>query len=147
MAVYTIEQLHSLHDFKDGVIEFLEEEVPKLSARFGDKFNYKKVMYEAFAQSGIFLVARRDGEVTGMMIAFLNRSPFDYETVILKQQLFYVKENAGRTAYHLFQKFIDIGRKQANHIITMLTSETNIKPQTLKSMGFEELETWYRMEV
>ena len=100
-----------------------------------------------FAERAIFLICRRDGEVRGTMIAFLTKSPFDPSIKILQQQHFYVKPDSGRTAYHLFKKFIDIGKTEANHIITMLTSQTNIKPETLERLGFKEMETLYRMEV
>jgi hypothetical protein len=85
--------------------------------------------------------------MTGHMICFFTKTPLDPQVTILRQLSFYAKPDSGRTAYHLFHKFIDIGKKQANHIITMLTSHTNIKPSTLENLGFKELETLYRMEI
>lgn len=147
MADYTIERLRSVQDFTPEIHKFLAEEVPKISKMFNDVFNYENCIEYIFAEAGVFLLCKRNNEITGLMIAFLFKSPFDYKTILLQQQLFYVKPNSGRTAYYLFKKFIDIGKSEANHIITMLTSQTNIKPQTLEKMGFKELETLYRLEV
>lgn len=143
---YTLERVQKPVEFTEDVKKFLADEMPKLSKRFGDKLNFKNNFPEIFAQQGIFLICKRNEEITGIMVAVLRQSPFDFETTILRQVLFYVKPNSGRTAYHLFKKFIDIGKSQANHIITMITSQTNIKPETLKKMGFKELETLYLLE-
>ena len=126
---------------------FLHEHIPKISKKFGDKFDHTNRDDFRLFEKGIFLVCERDGEIQGIHISFLLHSVFDHNTRILQQQLFYCKEGSGRAAYHLFKKFIDIGKQEANHIITMLTSQTNIKPETLRKMGFNELETLYRLEV
>lgn len=144
MANYTIKRAKHL---SCNLKIFLWKEVPNISKLFGDKFNFDNCDMGKMINKGIVLYCVRDGEITGIHVSFLLSSSFDTETKILQQQLFYVKPDSGRTAYHLFKKFIDIGKLQADHIITMLTSHTNIKPQTLKNMGFEELETLYRMEV
>ena len=48
----------------------------------------------------------------------------------------------------LFDKALfAFGDCEADHIITMLTSRTNIKPCTLESKGFKMLEVLYRLEV
>ena len=142
---YTIERI-KLPIPKDVEL-FLEQEVPKISKMFKDKFNFKNRNDFILFDKAVFLVGKRNGEVTGIFVAFLYPSVFDSETKMLQQQLFYVKPDSGRTAFHLFKKFIDIGRLEADHIITTLTSQTNIKPETLEKMGFEKLETLYRMEV
>lgn len=147
MMKYTIERIRNHYHFTKDFYEFLDESVPNISKMFGDKFNIHNTVYESFALKGLVLICRRNGEIRGMMIASLFVSPFDSATIILQQQLFYVKPDSGRTAYHLFQEFLDIGKAKANHIITMLTSQTNIKPETLEKMGFKELETLYRLEV
>ena len=144
---YTIEQLTSEKDFTEHVKKYFREEAPKISALFDNKLDYRNCPIYELAKNCIFLVCRRDGVVRGHMICYIFNSPLDPKVKILYQLSFYVKPDSGRTAYHLFQKFIDIGKNQANHIITMLTSQTNIKPSTLENMGFKELETLYRMEV
>lgn len=142
---YTIERLTKVEDFTEDIKDFIHEEVPKISEMFGNDYDYTNCNYYDYALNDIFLICRRDGEVRGMMIGYFGVSGFDSNSKILRQQLFYVKPGSGRTAYHLFNKFIDIGRNEANHIITMLTSQTNIKAQTLENMGFEEMETLYMM--
>ena len=148
MTTYTIERLETLEQFKDSEVRaFLEEILPEYSARFGDKFNYAKANVRRMVERGLFLICRRNGTITGMLVAFKSRHVFDADVTLLRQQLLYAKPNSGRTAYWLFKKFIDIGKAEADHIITMITSQTNIKPSTLERLGFEELETLYRMEV
>ena len=144
---YVIEQIKTPEDFTPEVVNFLANEIPNVSKLFGDKFDYLNINYELLAKNKILLICRRNGELRGILLAFLGKSPFDPNLIILRQQLLYVKPDSGRTTYHLFKKFIDIGKREANHIITMLTSQTNIKPATLERMGFDELETLYRLEV
>lgn len=147
-TTYTIEQIDGATLITNYRLqEYLKSEVPKISAMFGDKYNYQRCPVYKLADSSIFLICKRNNEITGHLICRLFESPFDVDTKILYQLAFYAKPDSGRTAYHLFQKFIDIGKKEANHIITMLTSRTNIKPRTLENLGFTELETLYRMEI
>lgn len=144
MTTYTIERVTELHC---DLELFILENAPQLNEQFGNKFDFRNANYKLMMKRGLFLVCKRNGEIRGWMIAFKSKSVFDTNVTILQQQSFYVKPDSGRTAYHLFKKFIDIGREEADHIITMLTSQTNIKPQTLKRMGFNEVETLYRLEV
>jgi hypothetical protein len=146
-TTYTIEQLDKTTIYDKDVLLYLCDIGPKLSELYNNKLDYKNTPYEALADKCIFLVCRRNGEIRGHMICHIFHSPLDPKVKILYQLSFYVKPDSGRTAYHLFHKFIDIGKDRANHIITMLTSQTNIKPSTLESLGFKELETLYRMEL
>lgn len=146
--VYTIERLKRPDDFSPEIKQFLLEEVPKLSKTcFGDSLDVRNCSPFMMARDGLVLFGKRNGEVRGMVVASFLDSWFDPKLTILYQQTLFVKPDSGRMLYHLFKKFIDIGRLEANHIITMLTSQTNIKPETLERMGFKELETLYRMEV
>lgn len=147
MIKYEIIRVKRPEDFTREMKDFLLSEVPKIAERFDNVFDYTTCSPFTIASESIFLFCLREGRVTGIMIASLGQSIFDHKIKILRQQLFYVKPHSGRTAHVLFQKFIDIGNRYANHIITMLTRETNIKPQTLESMGFKEMETLYRMEI
>jgi hypothetical protein len=146
MTTYTIEQLDGVTLYDDDVQKYISEMGPELSKQFGNKFNSDHTPYSKLVTSLMFLVCRRNGEIRGHMLCYIFRSPLDPEVKILYQLSFYVKPDSGRTAYYLFQKFIDIGKDRANHIITMLTSQTNIKPSTLEKLGFKEVETLYRME-
>ncbi len=139
--------MEKAEDFTSDIMKFLVAEVPKINEMFGGDFDYSGFPLSAFAENAYFLVIRRNEEVTGIMLASICGSLFDKNFKILQQELFYVKPDSGRSAYYLFQKFIDIGRLKANHIITMLTSQTNIKPSTLVKLGFKQTEVLYTLEV
>jgi len=145
-TTYTVDRLNS-YTLNDEVFKYLDEVGPELSKKFGNKFDYKNSPVHTLVENTYFLVCRRNGEIRGHMICYIFNSPLDPEVKILYQLSFHAKPDSGRTAYHLFQKFIDIGKHHANHIITMLTSHSNIKPSTLENLGFTELETLYRMEI
>ena len=144
MTTYTIEKVNCVDD---ELLKFLQEEVPKISEMFDSKFNYENCDLEHMVKNGVFLVCKKDNFLTGFHLSWLMSSPLDVTVKILTQQLFYVKPDSGRTAYHLFKKFIDFGQTHADHINTMIGRHTNIKASTLKRWGFEELEVMYRMEV
>ena len=144
MTTYTIERIDTLDD---DVKEFLQKEMPNLIRISGNRFNPNYCALASMLQKGVFFVCRREGIVTGFHISWLSSSPLDLRVKTLTQQLFYVKPDSGRTAYHLFKKFIDFGKSEADHINTMIGGHTNIKPSTLKSGGFEEVETLYRIRV
>lgn len=147
-TTYTIDRLSIFEIYGDtDVVAYIKEVAPIISERFGNKFNYKNIDMVDMVENKIFLICRRNEKITGHLICFLTYNSLDPEVKILRQLAFYAKPDSGRTAYHLFQKFIDIGKKQANHIITNLTSQTNIKSSTLENYGFKELETLYRMEI
>ena len=133
--------------FTDELREFFFDEGPEISKLFDNKFDHNYSAYDKMIEKGIFLVGRKNGKICGFHVSFLFSHPLDIKLKILQQQIFYVKPDSGRMAYHLFKKFIDIGKNEANHIITMLTSKTNIKPSTLHKWGFKELEVLYRMEI
>jgi hypothetical protein len=145
----TIEQItkERLEKKSDDFVKYLSETGPEISKLFNNTFDWKNCALEMMVEKCIFLVGIRNGEIRGHMICYVFNSPMDIKVKILNQLSFYVKPDSGRTAYHLFHKFIDIGKDRANHIITMLTTHSNIKPSSLKNLGFEELETLYRLEI
>ena len=145
--IYTIERLKCKEDFTEDVKKFWNEEAPKIGKLFDDKLDYRNCKPILLAERGVFFICRRDGEITGQHISSLSLCPLDLGKTLLHQMHFYAKPDSGRTAYHLFKEFLDFGKLNADHIITMLTSQTNIKSSTLERMGFEELETLYRLEV
>lgn len=150
MSTYTIEQVTIENLYNIDLLRYFQSEMPALSKRFDDDFNYKNLKdshMERMVQDCMFYICRKNGEISGHLICELINSTFDPEVKILNQISLYAKPGSGRTAWHLFQKYIDIGKARANHIFTMLTSETNIKPSTLENMGFKYAETVYRMEI
>lgn len=146
MTTYTIERIDSEEKYTSEIRDYFFEVAPVISKMFGDKYDWGNFKIGYLISKGLVLICRRNGKITGHMIASLSPSIFDHNIKILQQISFYVRPKSGRTAYHLFNNFIDIGKVEAHHIITMLTSQTNIKPSSLKKLGFDELETLYRME-
>lgn len=141
---YTVDQV--IHpDIQ--LIEFLKENIPHLNTAYGELYDWDRANWEVLFKRCIFLVAKRNGDISGIHISLLTKSLFDTNVDILQQVLFYVKPSHHYAAYHLFNRFIDIGKRKADHIITMLTGHTNIKPSTLEQYDFNYLETLYRTEV
>ena len=96
--------------------------------------------------SGRITMCFRDGKPVGLMWAHLMLSVFDPGVRFYRQQLLY-GEKGTRAAYLLMEEFIDYGRKHADHIITMIGANTNIKCQSLEKRGFRKLEELYICEV
>lgn len=140
--VCTIERVTEMND---KLWDFLAENLPELSNKYNDVFNYADAHFEYLVKKNIFLVGKQNGHIKGIMIASLSKSPFDVNCKILQQILFF--STSKRVSHALFNKFIDIGENEADHIITMLAEHTNLKPSTLNRYGFKKLETLYRMEV
>lgn len=143
---YTVFRVETI-SYNDEYHVFLARNVPQLSEMFGDQFNYKRINLINLVKSRYLYFCKRNDEITGFFLAHLGCSPFDPKLKIFQQDTLYAVPGSGRTGYHLFKKFIDIGKLKADHIITMLTSKTNIKPESLEKLGFKELETLYRLEV
>ena len=147
-TTYTVEQVREInYCVPEDFIKYIYEVGPEISKLFDNKLDSRNTRFRDLVNNYIFLVCKRNGEIRGHLLCYIFISPLDPEVKVLYQLSFYAKPDSGRTAYHLFQKFVDIGKKEANHIITMLTSQTNIKPSTLENLGFKELETLYRMEI
>lgn len=143
-TTYTVVRLT---EYTTELEEFLHDNVYRINRMFGNKYSLEDVQLEMMLKRGMLLVCKRNGRIRGIHISMMSESIFSAECKILRQVLFYVEPGNSRAAYHLFQKFIDIGKDNANHIITMLTSCTNVKPSTLERYGFKKLETLYRLEV
>jgi hypothetical protein len=140
---YTIKREREL---TDELVKFICAEASGLNKLFGGKYNWFNMAVQEMLDKGIFLVGYKKGEIRGIHVSFLVNHPLDRKLKVLQQQIFYVKPDSGRMAFHLFNKFIDIGRSEADHIITMLTRHTNIKSETLINKGFEEIQVTYRLE-
>lgn len=147
---FTIEELTYDSDPQPDVIDFLRRTAAAYEkthhAEVFDPNNFSIARYLARAGGHMFL-ARRDGRPVGVMFARLLTSVFDSNLLILFQDLLYVESGNSRATKMLMQYFIDFGKKNANHLITMITEGTNIKPRSLERLGFSELETLYRMRV
>lgn len=144
---YTIDLISSHSQFDDDLVQFLCEEGPKIAAMFGDQYSFEKFNFTKFFLGGSMFVCKKGEKVDGIMLFVIFKSPWDRETVILKQHLLYVKSRGkSRTAYRLMQHFIDFGKANANHIVTMIGENTNISRRSLERLGFTKIEEIYRME-
>lgn len=143
---YTIEQLRS-DVVTDDDVRQLFVIAQLVSWTFKGNFNWKNFPFEWYTDNHRFMVCRRRGEIIGVMLARLSISVFDPGMKILVQDLLWVKDGYPRAAVRLLKDFVDFGRTNANHILTMTTPHTNIKPTSLEKLGFEKLETLYRLEV
>jgi hypothetical protein len=132
-------------DLTDEIRGFIVDASFELGNRYGNKFNWTSFDLDRFAEYGLLLLCYKDGVPTGFMMATLFTSFFDDETKILMQQVLYAKPNT-RACHYLMQHFIDFGKRYANHTITMIGSETNIKARSLERLGFTKLEELYRLE-
>lgn len=135
-------------ELTDELRSFLIAELPSIAELFDDVFDPQYAAIEHMLKNGIFFVGWKNGEIRGFHQSWLvNQHALDVRIKVLRQQIFYVKPDSYGVAEQLFQKFLDFGKLEANHIITMLTRRTNIKPETLMKKGFKEMEVLYRLEV
>ena len=146
MTTYTIERAE-YNEYDGELVRYILEMSPQLSELFGGALDFRATDYKYLLTECNFMVCKKDGKIVGHLISHLGGTPLDKNIKILRAISFHVRPNNSRAAYLLFNNFIDIGKDQANHIITALTSHSNIKPQTLEKYGFKELETLYRMEI
>lgn len=87
----------------------------------------------------------KEGTIKGILLARLTRPVFTPWIRVLRQISLYSK--TPRACKMLMDYMIDFGKARADHIVTMIGVSSNLKPQSLKNLGFSEIETHYRMEV
>ncbi len=147
MSTYTTERLRGIEDFTPEVCSFLFEAAERLQGMYGNKFDSGAFDFIGYARQGLFLVCRKDGELVGGLLARLYGSIFDAKTIILMQDELYCKPDSGRAAHLLMRAFIDFGKSNANHVLSMVGEHTNIKGRSLERLGFKKIEELYRLEV
>jgi len=142
---YTIERWHGERGDTELELFFISS-VKIVSKIYGDKFNYHRFDLRDFARKHRVTICRYKGKPIGFMMSILTSNIFDPDLIILRQVLLYGQPST-RAAYLLMQDFIDFGKNNANHIITMINTKTNIKRQSLEKLGFVKAEEFYRIEV
>jgi hypothetical protein len=128
------------------LLAYIARTAADVAASYGDKFDWRRFPLRAYAADHRFMVARRDGVPVGCHLSRLTRSALDPEVTILVQDLLCAASGT-RAAKLLLDDFIDFGKAHANHIITMTTPLTRLSQRSLERLGFERLETLYRLEV
>lgn len=111
-------------------------------------FNTSTMTYDNYCKnpSTVQWVCFKNGDPVGFMFASIGVSRLDGVTIILAQDALYAPLGF-KTVKLLYDAFIDFGHRHSDHIITMIGANTNIKPRSLERLGFNKLETLYRMEV
>lgn len=125
---------------------YIENAAAECNIRYGSEFDWYDFDLENYATTQPLFVCFRDEEPVGFLGASLTTSVFDKNLRILKQLLLYATPGT-RASFHLLKAYIDFGKNNADHILTVIGSETNIKPQSIERLGFKKLETTYRIEV
>ena len=111
----------------------------------GNQYDWSGFPILKFIETQRLTVCFRNKKPIGYLMATIGPSFFDPRVIVAKQNMLFSLPNT-RATYELMKDFIDFGKTNANHIITMIGEKTNIKPKSLKKLGFKELETLYRME-
>lgn len=143
MSTYRIKKL-SMIDFNDEIHEFLHKSVVKLAALTGGDFSDAvNIDFLRIINTEHLFICFRNDKPVGFLYASEYSSIFTRKVRILMQHSLY-SEPRTRAAKLLLDHFLDFGKSRVDHVITMITPYTNIKPCSLEKMGFKELETLYR---
>ena len=145
---YTIERITSLEQFTGELCLWLREGGKKAATHvYGSPLKMEDFNWIDFARHSYLSVCFKDGRPVGAMLASMFVSDFDPETRILMQDSLYVTEPGCRAAHFLLHEFIDFGKSNAKHIITVIGPHTNIKGRSLEKLGFKKTDVHYRLEV
>lgn len=139
---YTIREIKSAVELSE-YSHFCLNAAFELKKQYDSKFN---PIDFTFSKGHRLTICFKDGSPVGFMLARLSVSIFDPNVKILLQDLLYAKSGS-RAAKLLLDDFIDFGKRNANHIITMIAENTNIKERSFERLGFKKIETLYRLEV
>lgn len=144
---YTIEQVTAYTLAEDAEMqEYICTVSKRVSYKYGKLFGWENFKPYTYAHAHRLMLCRRDGRPVGVMLSRVYGSVFDPDVKILFQDLLY-GEPGTRAAYLLLRDFIDFGKANANHIITAIGKQTNIKRRSLERLGFNKLEEAYQIEV
>lgn len=143
---YTIKTLKSLHDVTPEIRDFIMDTGEYLTKLTGSGFDFRNFQILDYMREGFFCVLERDGQPVGIGLARQFGSIFDPKTQILFLDLLHVRPGNYKATDLLLRHFIDLGKRHVNHIIMAAHARTNIKGSSFKRLGFNELETLYRLE-
>lgn len=111
-----------------------------------EKFpGWEQIDLERFCRHHLLAIAYKGSEPVGLLMATIGRPIFTQWIRTLRQEVLWA-EKIG-VASSLLDYMIDFGKDHADHVITMIGGQTNIKPRSLEKKGFAQLEVLYRMEV
>jgi hypothetical protein len=143
--VYTTKHIHK-GNITDELIGYFRSVGKRDNEIHGNKYKWELFHLGEYMDKGRMVVCFRDDTPVGVMLYRLYDSIFDGRTKILMQDLLWA-EKGSRAAKHLMDEFIDFGKANADHLITMVTPFSNVSPRSLERLGFKYMETQYRLEV
>lgn len=143
--MYTIKKV-TQRNLTDIDLDFIRKSADYLVKKLGRKYQWENFEILRFIREDHLWMCYRKEEPIGFLAATLYQNFFDSETLTLKQNLMFSLSNT-KGAYLLFNEFVDFGKAHANHIVTAIGRETNIKPSSLEKLGFTKLEELYRLEI
>lgn len=144
MGTYTVKRLEGRHINKLNS-RFIFDCAEKVNLAYGNKFDWQDFPLRRFADQHYLIMCYRGFRPVGFLMATLYPSFFDPKVKILYQNLLYSLPNT-RSSLLLLKEFIDFGKTNANHTISVIGQNSNIKPRSLERLGFTKLEEVYRME-
>lgn len=144
--IYTIKTLEGAKDVTAEIRDFVMESGDYLNAITNSNFNWRNFPIIDYMRHGFFVIIERDGRPVGIGLARKLESIFDCNSRFLFLDLLHVRPGNYRATDLLLRHFIDLSKRHVNHIIMAAHAKTNIKGSSLKRLGFQELETWYRLE-
>ena len=126
-------------------LEFFQKGAKEISEMHEMKIPWQNFPLQQYMEQARIMVYEQNGELKGFMLSRLTSSIFNSNVILLVQDLLYTRPGT-RASYYLMQDFIDFGKANADHLISMVGKKTNIKGKNLERLGFSELEVIYRME-
>lgn len=147
MKNYTVHKLN-LRSVDGDVVSYLMDASERLRAKEGTEYNKKMIsaLNYMMRPGNHVWICRKGKELVGFLAASISLSNFDGTTRLLYQDILFAEEGTFAAKY-LLDSFIDFGKKNADHILTVIGTGTNIKERSLERLGFQKLETVYRIEV
>lgn len=144
VEIYTVKRLRA-KNIKPVHSRFIYEAGLKVNKQDGSKYDWESFPLKRFAEEHLLLMCYRNGQPVGFLAGTIFGSFFDPRIKILYQNLLFSLPNT-RSSLLLLKEFIDFGKTNANHTISVIGQNSNIKPRSLLRLGFTKLEELYRME-
>ena len=86
-----------------------------------------------------------ENAVVAIMVTYFGRNFLDDSIKTLSLEA--IASDSPIATVKLFELFVDMGKKYADHLIMSKGISTNLKNSTLFKLGFKPLETVYKLEV
>jgi len=139
---YTVKRLRHLGT---GDENFLAAMATKNNEAYGNPYDWYDFDFQNFCDKHVAFMCYRDDVPVGIIAGRFGTSVFDPGLKVLRQTVFWTVPGT-RAVKLLLEEFIDFGKSNADHILTSIGTETNLKPESLEKLGFKKLETLYRLE-